>query len=120
MLALTGRKADGWLPTMYFLPPEAARAGLQRVRAAAADAGRDPDALTYGYNVGVMVDEEAKPTNGLVAGAPIEVATRLADLARAGFDLLNFMPVGDPWRQRERLARDVVPVVREQTGSVLD
>jgi hypothetical protein len=30
------------------------------------------------------------------------------------------MPAGDPWRQRERLARDVVPVVRELTGSVLD
>jgi hypothetical protein len=43
------------------------------------------------------VARAASPTN----------TTQLADLARAGFDLLNFMPAGDPWRQLERLARDV-------------
>lgn len=113
MLSLTGRKADGWLPTMHWLPPDAARAGMQRVRAAAREAGRDADDLTYGYNVAVTVDERARPSAGLVAGAPAVVAEQVTGFVRAGFDFLNFMPVGDPWQQRVRLARDVVPLVLE-------
>jgi alkanesulfonate monooxygenase SsuD/methylene tetrahydromethanopterin reductase-like flavin-dependent oxidoreductase (luciferase family) len=112
MLALTGRKADGWLPTLYWLPADAASASMHRVRAAAQEAGRDPDQLTYGYNVAVSVQEGAKPARGLVAGAPKAVAAQLAALARLGFNFLNLMPVGDPWSQRERLANDVVPLIR--------
>lgn len=115
MLALTGRKADGWLPTMQWLPPDGARTGMQRVRAAAQEAGRNPDSLTYGCNVAVTVGQGAKSTRGVVAGAPAAVAEQLAELARLGFDFLNFMPVGDPMDQRERLANDVVPRIREDT-----
>lgn len=117
MLELTGRKADGWLPTMHWLPPDAALVGMRRVQAAAEAADRDPADLTYGYNVMVTVEEETKPASGLVAGTPMAVATQLAELVRAGFTLLNFMPVRDPRRQRERLANQVVPLIRELIGS---
>jgi phthiodiolone/phenolphthiodiolone dimycocerosates ketoreductase len=40
MLGLTGRYADGWYPT-HKLSPEEYRQGLERIRAAAAEAGRD-------------------------------------------------------------------------------
>jgi phthiodiolone/phenolphthiodiolone dimycocerosates ketoreductase len=40
MLALTGRYADGWYPTRKFSPDEY-RDGLDRIRAAAKEAGRD-------------------------------------------------------------------------------
>jgi alkanesulfonate monooxygenase SsuD/methylene tetrahydromethanopterin reductase-like flavin-dependent oxidoreductase (luciferase family) len=116
MLELTGRKADGWLPTMHWLPPDAAVAGMRRVQAGAGNAGRDPANLTYGYNVAVAVEEGAKPARGLVAGTPTAVATQLAELIGTGFNVLNFMPVGDPRRQRERLANEVVPLIRELTG----
>src|SRR5262245_31946753 len=54
-LDLTGRLADGWIPSMPYLPPGAARSRLDRVRASAARAGRDADALDYAYNVGVRI-----------------------------------------------------------------
>lgn len=41
MLRLTGRYADGWLPCVYFRSDQYAR-GLDAVRSAASDAGRDP------------------------------------------------------------------------------
>lgn len=44
MLTLTGRYADGWYPTFPFTPYEYETA-LLRIRAAAADAGRDPAAI---------------------------------------------------------------------------
>jgi len=115
MLDLTGRRADGWLPSMFLLPPEAAFRSMRRIREAAAAAGRDPDALTYGYNVSVAVDEGATSTPQRVAGGPAEVAARLAELVGGGFDFLNLWPAGDPRVQRERLASEVLPLVRERT-----
>jgi alkanesulfonate monooxygenase SsuD/methylene tetrahydromethanopterin reductase-like flavin-dependent oxidoreductase (luciferase family) len=63
MLDLTGRGADGWLPSMFLLEPPLAYRSLERVRRAASRAGRDPDALVYGYNVGVLVQEGAAPAS---------------------------------------------------------
>jgi alkanesulfonate monooxygenase SsuD/methylene tetrahydromethanopterin reductase-like flavin-dependent oxidoreductase (luciferase family) len=114
MLDLTGRKADGWLPSMFLLEPDAAYQSLQRVREAATGAGRDPDQLVYGYNVSVMVREGAASTRGQVAGAPEEVAYRLAAFVRGGFSFLNLSTTGDGAEQRERLAREVLPAVRDQ------
>jgi len=45
MLRATGRYADAWFPAMMNRPKEYA-AGLQKVRAAASDAGRDPMSIT--------------------------------------------------------------------------
>lgn len=52
----TGRLYDGWLP----YPPDPAdyRAGLDQARAAAADAGRRPDALTPALFVTVLVTDD--------------------------------------------------------------
>ncbi|MET0896804.1 MAG: LLM class flavin-dependent oxidoreductase [Mycobacterium sp.] len=45
MLRATGRYADAWFPALI-LNPEAYASGLEKVRAAADDAGRDPLAIT--------------------------------------------------------------------------
>ena len=45
--------ADGWLPIA--LDPDTYRAGLEHVRSFLAEADRDPDALTPGYYVDVVV-----------------------------------------------------------------
>ncbi|HYN19222.1 MAG TPA: LLM class flavin-dependent oxidoreductase, partial [Actinomycetes bacterium] len=42
MLALTGRLADGWVPSSSYLPPERLAAAQARIDDAAAAAGRDP------------------------------------------------------------------------------
>ena len=46
MLELTGRKADGWLPTK--VSPEQYADSLDAIRIAAKDAGRDTEAFTPG------------------------------------------------------------------------
>lgn len=46
MLRATGRYGDGWLPASFNYRPKDYAAGLQTVRSAASDAGRDPMAVT--------------------------------------------------------------------------
>jgi alkanesulfonate monooxygenase SsuD/methylene tetrahydromethanopterin reductase-like flavin-dependent oxidoreductase (luciferase family) len=59
------------------------------------------------------VEEGAVSTRGQIAGSAEEVARQLADLVRHGFTFLNVWPGGEATRQRERLAREVLPIVRE-------
>jgi alkanesulfonate monooxygenase SsuD/methylene tetrahydromethanopterin reductase-like flavin-dependent oxidoreductase (luciferase family) len=104
MLDLVGRVADGWLPSMPFAPPERMPELRDRVRRAAQAAGRDPDAITYAYNVGVHVGrrQEDRP---LVSGSALEVAFRLRSLVdELGLDAVNLWPSGDERRQRDALA----------------
>jgi alkanesulfonate monooxygenase SsuD/methylene tetrahydromethanopterin reductase-like flavin-dependent oxidoreductase (luciferase family) len=112
-LALTGRLADGWIPSLAYAPPERVVVLRGRVLAAAEAAGRDPAEVTCAYNVGVRVDERAGAGPSAVAGAPGAVTERLLGFLRLGFTALNLIPVGpgEP-EQVERLAREVVPALR--------
>ncbi len=120
MLDLAGRKADGWVPSLWALDPDSAYRGLERVRAAASRAGRNPGALTYAYNLGILVEERANPGPGQVAGPPELVAKRLAAFARHGFTHLSLWPGGDTdeqlARQIELLADQVIPAVHALVG----
>jgi probable F420-dependent oxidoreductase len=115
-LALTGRLADGWIPSMRFAPPERYRGMRERVRRAAEAADRDPDDIDYALNVGVRVDERASPRDGVVVGGPDEVARALTEITELGVTFLNLWPAGDGAEQRERLAKEVVPAVRVGAG----
>jgi alkanesulfonate monooxygenase SsuD/methylene tetrahydromethanopterin reductase-like flavin-dependent oxidoreductase (luciferase family) len=110
-LAVTGRLADGWIPSYGFAPPDEVVVLRQRVLAAARAAGRDPDRITFAYHVPVHVG--ASRNEGVVAGPADEVAERLAGFTRLGFQVLSLVPTGpDPREQVEVLARDVLPAVR--------
>jgi probable F420-dependent oxidoreductase len=112
-LDLTGRLADGWIPTLELAPPEQVVAMRDRVLAAAREAGRDPDEITCVYNLDVRVEEGATPQPGLVSGPPDAVAEQLRGFLDLGFTALSFLPSG-PGRdeQAERLAREVLPEIR--------
>ncbi len=113
-LELAGRMADGWLPSMAYAPPDVAREKLKVVKESAARAGRDPQALTYAYNVSVRVGGgPPSDPDRMVAGEPGPIAERLAGLASDGFTCFNVWLSGDRSEQRERLAKDVIPAVRE-------
>lgn len=111
-LALTGRIADGWVPSLSYVPPHAVPESAQRIDEAAAEAGRDPAAIRRVYNVnGLILDG---PTRGLLQGSPqhwIETLTSFA--VELGFDTFIFWPDGDPLQQLERFANDVVPGLRQ-------
>jgi alkanesulfonate monooxygenase SsuD/methylene tetrahydromethanopterin reductase-like flavin-dependent oxidoreductase (luciferase family) len=113
MLDLVGRKANGWLPTYQFLEPEQAYRKLEQIRRVAEHAGRNPDEITFGYNVPILVEEGAVTNGWHIAGSTRKVAGQLAALVRHGFTFLNVWPVGEAPVQRERLVRDVLPAVRD-------
>jgi probable F420-dependent oxidoreductase len=112
-LALTGRLADGWIPSLGYAPPEQVTVMRERVLAAARQAGRDPGEITCAYNLEVRVDEHAGSRPSVVSGPPDAVTERLLGFLELGFTALNLIPAG-PGKddQTERLARDVLPALR--------
>lgn len=114
-LEVTGRLADGWIPSMPYLPPALARNRLEVVRAAAERAGRDPDELEVAYNVGVRVGGPPAPDpDRQIVGTPAEVVDRLASLLELGFTVLNLSRSGQRDEQLERLGEEVVPALRRR------
>lgn len=112
-LEVTGRVADGWIPSLELAPPERVPAMRARVLRAAQQAGRDPGEITLAYNIDVRVDERPDLGPHVVAGPPDALAERLSSFLKLGFDAMNFIPVGpDEQEQVERLGREVVPAVR--------
>lgn len=108
MLRLTGRLADGWLPSLgeHYLHPEDAPKGHAAIDEAARAVGRDPDAIERALNV-MALD-----------GAPATWAEQLARIA----DTLRFstllvgVPEEDPVAFVRRLGEDVAPRLRELVG----
>ncbi|MGH3010807.1 MAG: LLM class flavin-dependent oxidoreductase [Gaiellaceae bacterium] len=110
-LALAGRLADGWVPSLSWATPELVPDMHERIDAAAAEAGRDPAEIRRVYNIaGTIADG---PTRGLLDGPPdhwVETLTELA--AELGFDTFIFWPEDDLLGQAERFAQEVVPRLR--------
>jgi probable F420-dependent oxidoreductase len=112
-LALTGRLADGWIPSLGYAPPDEVTVLRQRVLEAAEAAGRDPAEITCAYNLEVRIGEPTGTDPSVVSGSPDAVAERLAGFVELGFSTLNFMPSGPGLdEQVERLATEVIPAVR--------
>ncbi|MFE1934513.1 LLM class flavin-dependent oxidoreductase [Streptomyces sp. NPDC059474] len=66
MLALTGRKADGWMPSYGFLGLDRLKDAVARIDAGAHEAGRDPASLRKIYNLNGLIGsvESAVPFQG--------------------------------------------------------
>lgn len=112
-LALTGRLADGWIPSLGFAPPEVVTAMRDRVLAAARQVGRRPGEITCVYNIEIRVDERPDTDPSVVSGSPEAVVERLQGFLEMGFTAFNFIPAG-PGRdeQVERIGREVIPRIR--------
>jgi alkanesulfonate monooxygenase SsuD/methylene tetrahydromethanopterin reductase-like flavin-dependent oxidoreductase (luciferase family) len=102
MLALTGRLADGWLPSMGYAPPERLGAMNALIDEAATAAGRPPDAVRRYYNI----DASPEPS-------PVW-AEQLAGLA-VEEGLSGFIVTVELGGSAElaRFAEEVAPAVRE-------
>jgi alkanesulfonate monooxygenase SsuD/methylene tetrahydromethanopterin reductase-like flavin-dependent oxidoreductase (luciferase family) len=110
-LALTGRLADGWVPSLSWATPDLVPAMMRRIDEGAAAAGRDPSEIRRVYNVGGTIADG--PTNALLDGPPehwVETLTRFAE--ELGFDTFVFWPDEEPLVQLERFAEEVVPALR--------
>jgi alkanesulfonate monooxygenase SsuD/methylene tetrahydromethanopterin reductase-like flavin-dependent oxidoreductase (luciferase family) len=112
-LRLTGRLADGWIPSLGYASPGEVVGMRDRLLQAAQEAGRDPAEITCAYNVEARIDEQAESDESVVSGSAEAVAVRLADFVELGFSAFNFVLAGpDAEEQAERLATEVVPAVR--------
>jgi len=112
-LALAGRLADGWVPSLGWATPDLVPDMNRRIDEAAEDAGRSPADVRRVYNVtGGSIDDG--PVAGRLEGPPEHWVETLSGFAtELGFDTLVFWPQGDQLEQVERFAREVAPALRQ-------
>ncbi len=104
MLAITGRLADGWVPSLGYLKPDDLTIANERIDGAAKAAGRDPKSIRRVLNYGYPIDDgTADPLAALVL--------------ENGMD--SFMVSEDGDEPREHLSRfmtEVAPRVRQKVA----
>jgi alkanesulfonate monooxygenase SsuD/methylene tetrahydromethanopterin reductase-like flavin-dependent oxidoreductase (luciferase family) len=112
-LAVTGRLADGWIPSLGHMPVEKIPGMRRRIDAAAEAAGRRPDEIRGILNMNIRIDPNAEPQPDAVTGSAEQVVSQLRNLLGLGFTGFNFI-VTSPGRtaNMQRLAEEVLPVLR--------
>jgi alkanesulfonate monooxygenase SsuD/methylene tetrahydromethanopterin reductase-like flavin-dependent oxidoreductase (luciferase family) len=110
-LALAGRLADGWVPSLGWATPDLVPEMSRHIDEAAEKAGRSPGEIRRVYNVsGSIADERGA---GVLDGPPEHWVEELSGFAAdLGFDTFVFWPSGDLVEQVERFAREVAPALR--------
>jgi alkanesulfonate monooxygenase SsuD/methylene tetrahydromethanopterin reductase-like flavin-dependent oxidoreductase (luciferase family) len=109
-LEVTGRVADGWIPSRGYVPDEALAVMRARVQAAAERAGRDPASITYALNTRVTIG--GRDSDQFI-GSANKIIESVRSYAALGFTAFNFIPAGpDPAAQIEKLAADVLPALK--------
>lgn len=110
MLRLTGRLADGWLPSAGYAPPTELPAMIRIIDAASAP-GRDPALIRRAYNINGQFSTRE---TGFLAGPPRLWTAQLTDLVlEHGFSAFIFAPGQDVSDDLQRFAEEVAPAVRE-------
>lgn len=111
MLNLIGRRADGWVPSFGYSPPERLHEMNRRIDEGAAEAGREPKEIRRAYNLSGNIGTEGDgPLDGPVSKW-VETLTGFA--LEHGMDTFIYWPSQDHERQVEVFADEVVPAVRE-------
>lgn len=112
-LAVTGRLADGWIPSLGHAAPARIPEMRERIEAASVAAGREPDAVRCVFNVPVRVDSTGRCTDEEVAGPAPAIIERLQEFRQLGFTGFNFMLSGpDLAAQMQAISEDVMPALR--------
>jgi alkanesulfonate monooxygenase SsuD/methylene tetrahydromethanopterin reductase-like flavin-dependent oxidoreductase (luciferase family) len=112
-LAVTGKLADGWIPSLGYMPVEEIPVMRRRIDAAAEAAGRRPDEIRGILNVGIRIDPDAEPQPDVVTGSAKQVVSQLRDLLGLGFTGFNFIVDSpDLTANMQRIAEEVLPVLR--------
>jgi alkanesulfonate monooxygenase SsuD/methylene tetrahydromethanopterin reductase-like flavin-dependent oxidoreductase (luciferase family) len=112
-LAVTGRLADGWIPSLGHMPVEEIPAMRRRIDAAAEAAGRRPDEIRGILNVSIRIDPDAQPQPDMITGSAKQVVSQLRDLLGLGFTGFSFI-VSGPGRtaNMQQIAEEVLPALR--------
>jgi len=116
MLALTGAVADGWLPSIEYLPNGVASLPElnSRIDDAAVNAGRNPSEVRRLMN---FMNVSFSPNGpGSLTGPPEEWADRLTTLVLE-HGVTAFLIGGDDLGVTKKFAAEVAPAVREAVAS---
>ncbi|MEU4625863.1 LLM class flavin-dependent oxidoreductase [Actinoplanes sp. NPDC023801] len=113
MLALTGRRADGWLPSLAYLKDGDLAAGNRIIDEAALEAGRKPADVRRLLNIGGRFTDIGR---GPLQGPAEQWAEELTDLALTDGVGTFILATDDPDDLR-RFAAEVVPAVREAVAA---
>jgi alkanesulfonate monooxygenase SsuD/methylene tetrahydromethanopterin reductase-like flavin-dependent oxidoreductase (luciferase family) len=119
-LRLTGEFADGWIPSMSYVPPSQAAKSNAIIDEAARAAGRDPSAIRRIYNIGgdvsPVVESGTSDDDQQIVGPRdhwVDVLTHLA--VDHGFS--TFVLWGVPTAPRLRMfIEEIAPVVKERVA----
>lgn len=110
ILRLVGRLADGWLPSIQYLPGEVADldAMNSRIDDAAVAAGREPRAIRRMLNISGRFSATG---SGFLDGPPQQWADELTDVALA-YGISAFLLASDDTSTTEWYAAEVASAVR--------
>jgi hypothetical protein len=109
MLALTGRSADGWLPSLGYIKPEEISNANAIIDDAAIAAGRSPRAIRRMLNV---TGEFSSISSGFLRGPSSQWVEQLGELALVD-GVSAFILGTDDVETLELFAEEVAPALRE-------
>ncbi len=111
MLRLTGRVADGWIPSLGYASPDELGKMNEAIDEAAAEAGRKPTDIRRGFNVNGTF---AATESGYLQGPPRLWAEQLTELALVhGISAFNLGLAPGADADMRKWAEEVAPAVRE-------
>jgi alkanesulfonate monooxygenase SsuD/methylene tetrahydromethanopterin reductase-like flavin-dependent oxidoreductase (luciferase family) len=111
MLELTGREADGWVPTTGYADPGDLGPMTRILDGAAEAAGRDPAEIRRAYNISGRFGGTG---TGFLQGPPAVWADQLSELVlEHGMSTFILGPGEDAAGDLRRFAEEVAPAVRE-------
>lgn len=103
MLELVGAHADGWLPSLAFVPPDELGGKHEIIDRSAEEAGRDPNEIRRMYNVGGTITDGAG--SGFLRGPENQWIDQLSWLHETHrIDTFILWPRGDVVDQTHRFA----------------
>ena len=108
MLRLTGRLADGWLPSQGYAAPDTLGPMNARIDEAAAAAGRAPEAVRRLYNVSGSFGSGG----GFLRGRPTDWAEQLAALTLEQ-GMATYILATDDVDDVRRFGEEVAPMARD-------
>jgi alkanesulfonate monooxygenase SsuD/methylene tetrahydromethanopterin reductase-like flavin-dependent oxidoreductase (luciferase family) len=110
MLRLTGRKADGWLPSLSYLKSlDQIAEGNAIIDEAAAKAGREPLAIRRMLNIGGQFGPDS---DRFLSGSPEQWVDQLAVLT-LDYGFSGYIVMGDDERTINIFGHEVAPALRE-------
>jgi alkanesulfonate monooxygenase SsuD/methylene tetrahydromethanopterin reductase-like flavin-dependent oxidoreductase (luciferase family) len=116
ILKMTGRAADGWLPSLGYLPggPTDLDEMNKHIDEGAEAAGREPSAIRRLLNIGGQFTQQ---NGGLLVGPPQQWAEQIAEISLK-HGISGFILAADDPYTIEMFASEVAPVARELVAGV--